>query len=77
MPIMLMIEHDSGNGAERHYSVKDACKLAGISREWFYILFRRGDVQADYFEGGRRWVAESEINRLRRCRQHPTKRGTS
>lgn len=63
---MMTIQHDSGHGLEPHYCVKDAASLAGISREWFYQLFRRGDVQADHVWSGRRWVAESEIMRIRR-----------
>jgi predicted site-specific integrase-resolvase len=62
---MWTIIHDAGNGPETHYSISDAAAIFGISRTWLYELIRRGKVKSDYWYAGRRWVAESEMRKLK------------
>ena len=62
---MNTITHDSGNGPERHYCVRDAAKLAGMSRQWLHKMIANGEVRADYVRLGRRWVPESEVQRIK------------
>jgi len=62
---MMCIRHDSGNGLERHFCVKDAAKRANMSRAWLHKLIADGRVSAPYTRLGRRWVSESEIERVK------------
>jgi len=62
---MMYINHDSGNGTERHFCVKDAAQMANMSRAWLHRLITDGKVRAPYTRLGRRWVPESEIKRVK------------
>lgn len=66
---MITITHNSGRGPEKHFSITDAAKQAGMSRAWLTALIQRGSVVAEHREYGRRWVPESEIRRLKRERK--------
>jgi predicted site-specific integrase-resolvase len=62
---MKTIIRDAGNGPETHYNISDAAARYGISRTWLYELIRRGKIKSDYWHDGRRWVAESEMHKIR------------
>lgn len=66
MSTMITIEKDSGNGTEKHYSVTDAARLAGVSRVWMHELIKKGDVSRTFMWSGRRWVSKTEIDKVKR-----------